>query len=169
LARGGDGRGVGVTPVSGGRAWELRRPGGNITPTFAPPWPNLTAAWVESQGPDLLVRLEGPPIKSWSDHPQAPSDPLLSWVRLRIRSDGTWRIVLRGLHDVALPSGEWVESGDEGTLRTSMGAFFLRGKVPGVRTALTADAWLWTSIGALHVQEPYPQMSFTVRPRGVSD
>ena len=54
--------------VQGGRPTGVR---------FTPTSNELTAITIKQDGPDLLVRLAGPPINTITDHKEAPEDPAL--------------------------------------------------------------------------------------------
>lgn len=104
LTRDDRGRWPGVSVIDGGTTLETDGAGGRA-PLVAVGWPAhpLTDAVIESQGPDLRVRLAGPPLSSLTDDPAAPDDPVLTWVRVRPRGD-RWRVVVRGLAVITLPA-----------------------------------------------------------------
>ena len=165
---GGSERGVGVSPIVDGRTAELRGPDG-VVPLIAPSFTPLSAVFIEVQGPDLLVRLEGPPLSDLTDHPDAPADPALAWVRLRPRGE-TWRIALRGMLTWTLPAeGSGVEErGAHRTITSSWGPWQLRGQPPLWRSARTTRSWTYDTAPSLAVQQPYPQVGLTWTPFPVS-
>ena len=72
----------GVTLVIGGSPLEV-----DGKPLLGLPYPELPIARVEirAEGIDLVVRIAGPPLRQVSKHPEAPDDPVLTWVRIRPR------------------------------------------------------------------------------------
>ncbi|MFK7931082.1 MAG: hypothetical protein AB8H79_23045 [Myxococcota bacterium] len=160
-----DGRQVGVSPIVGGRTLEVRS-GSDVAPAFAWPWPQhpLTAANIEVQGPDLLIRLQGPPLNTLTDHPDAPEDPALSWVRLRPRGE-SWRIALRGVHRMNLPGPVMVEHlGDRRVLHSEVGTFELTTDARAASSASTARMWTLDTRPNLDLARPYPKTGLTWRP-----
>lgn len=168
VARGDAGRTVGVAPIVGGRTAELRQ-GGHVVPLVTPSFASLSAVTIEVQGPDLLVRMEGPPLASLTDHPDAPDDPALAWVRLRPRGE-TWRIALRGMLALTLPADELVvnERVRDRTVRSAWGDFVQRGGAPLSRSVLAGGVWVYDTAPSLTIQQPYPQLGLTWTPAAVS-
>lgn len=171
LAPTAQGRWPGVAPILAGETWELRERD-RIRPIWAVPFADRAPARVSVsvQGPDLLVRFEGPPLTELVAHPNAPSDPVLSWVRLRPRP-GSWRIVLQGLHVWTVPSqGLQVrEAGDRRSMSTAWGEFVIDEPVPvSVSASDRRSAWIDTSPAAASL-DPYPRVGLTWTPTGPPD
>lgn len=165
LAPGPDGRTPGVAPVIDGRTWEIRE-GGRVRPAFAPAHADraVAAAAIQAQGPDLLIRLSGPPLDELIEHPLAPKDPVLSWVRLRPRA-GSWRIVLQGLHTIRLAGPASVEErGRERQVDGPWGSFVLHDTPPVAIGASEPGAWWLDTTPSAHATEPYPRLSLTWTP-----
>lgn len=135
-------------------------------------WPLVTAGYpdhplqrarVYTEGPDLVVQLEGPPLHRVHDHPEAPADPVLSWVRLRPRG-ADWRIVLTGLLTLHLPARSvrmhptapgWLVETD------SWGHFHVEpDERPDHSTAATGW-WRLRTHPALDRLDPYPQRALS--------
>lgn len=157
---------AGVTPIVAGRTLAIEQDGRRI-PMFGVPLPDapLTAATVEVQGPDLLVRLEGPPLDTLTDHPDAPESPVLSWVRLR-RRPGSWRLVLQGLHVWTLPA-EGLSSthlGDHRELHTAFGTFEVTSQAPAWSGGLDRDRWWLDTTPSADRAAPYPRTGMTFTP-----
>ena len=164
---GDDGSGTvpGVTIVHGGRALEAPHDGGRW-PLVAVAYPEreVSAATVEVDGPDLVVRLAGPPLRAVTDHPDAPDDPVLTWVRLRPRGS-SWRVVLDGLGTVTLAGAEGVVPTEEGVaIDTAHGAFSLQSSAGRSASTLFGETWMWSSVPALDAVDPYPRTALTFSP-----
>lgn len=151
-----DGKTLGID--DGARHW----------PTAAVGFPDhpITDARVETDGPDLVVRLEGPALSEVTDHPAAPKDPVLTWVRIRPRPTAGWRVVVDGMATLSLPAGPVQPTSDETiTLRTEhWGQFEL---VPGgraTRSEMNARRWSWSTTPSLERIDPYPRTRLTWHP-----
>lgn len=158
------GRWVGVAPIRDGRTLE-HVVADAIVPVFA--WPlaaPLSSVKVEAQGPDLLVRLEGPPLSAQSLHPDAPDDPVISWVRVRPRGD-TWRIALRGVHRIHLPPlQDSAHHGSDRVLLTAWGSFRIDTDAPAVRGHSGPRGYAWDSTPSIDLAAPYPRTGITWTP-----
>lgn len=100
-------------------------------------------------------------MNSLTDHPDAPDDPVLSWVRLRQRGD-SWRIALRGLHRWNLPGPVRSEQrGDSRTLHTPQGRFEYSSDAPVSHSLATPDGWLRDTRPSLAAAQPYPRTGIT--------
>ena len=168
LAPGDAGRRIGVAPIVSGRTAALRL-GDDMVPMVTPSFAPLTALHLEVQGPDLLVRMEGPPLATLTDHPAAPTDPALAWVRLRPRGE-TWRLALRGQLTVATP-GEGVtvaERASDRIIETAWGPLEMRSTAPAWTGTHTAAAWTYDTGPSLRAHQPYPQVGITWTPTLVS-
>ena len=86
-----------MSPIRAGRTL---RPDGH--PLVAPPW-RPERAEIVSEGLDVVVRLYGPALNEVTSHPEAPDDPVHTWVRVRPRDTG-WRVVVTGLATLSLPA-----------------------------------------------------------------
>jgi hypothetical protein len=161
---------AGVSPIDRGRPWELRADDGRSWPLVAVGHPEapLSSAEIVSQGPDLVVRLAGPALSSLTDNPHAPSDPALTWVRLRQRGHD-WRIVVDGLATLSIPverpnpvrrdDGEIEVAGVTGILRLGNG-------VSRWSSTWEPDSGRWTfsTDPALAAVEPYGRIHVTWTP-----
>jgi hypothetical protein len=145
---------VGVTPIHGGRPYQ--RAG---MPMVSPPVPPLRVA-AEAQGPDLVIRLYGPPLQTLTSHPEAPEDPVITWVRLRPRGE-SWRIVLDGVGSIVLEGGQVTWTGTDWhvarqtPVRTSAKAW---------RSALEDGWWFLDVAPAVQLADPYPRTAWTWTP-----
>ena len=76
-------------------------------PLLSPPFTaaELTKVRIETQGIDLVIRLEGPSIQEWTGLELAPLDPVLSWTRIRVRGT-SWRFIMKGLQRFTLPASD---------------------------------------------------------------
>ncbi len=161
---------AGVSVVDRGKPWLVRDGAGRLWPTVAVGQPEspLSSAEIASQGPDLVVRLAGPPIASISDHPDAPVDPVLTWVRLRHRGDD-WRVVVDGLATVSIPVNTPKPT------RVDDGQTEIQARTGRLRFGTTASRWSsdwdvatgrWTfsTNPALTAVEPYPRTTLTWSP-----
>ncbi|TNE90252.1 MAG: hypothetical protein EP330_08790 [Deltaproteobacteria bacterium] len=145
---------IGVSPIQGGRP--MRAHGALMV---APPLPPARVE-IRSEGPDLLVRLFGPPLNALTDREDAPEDPTLTWVRLRPRGS-SWRIVLDGVGQVAVEgstchwTGRAWKIGEHTELQTAALAW---------RSWIDADAWFLDVTPAVELADPYPRTAWTWTP-----
>ena len=162
LTRTAAGRWPGIAPIVAGRTWEIRE-GDRIRPAFTAPLADRppSRVVVSSQGPDLLIRYEGVPLAGLVDHPDAPTDPVLTWVRLRPRP-GSLRIVLQGLHVVSLPAPVAVdERGDGRTLTTPWGRLEVDDAAPAARSVAGPTSWWLDTTPSADALAPYPRTGLT--------
>ncbi len=156
----------GVAPIAGGATARLVR-GGRRVPLVGLPDPTrgLSAATLEVQGPDLVVRLAGDPLDRYTDHPDAPEDPVLTWVRIRRRADG-FRIVVQGLATLTLPAEGLAvhHHGRHRVLETAWGRVRQDDDPPAVRGRLDGEALVLDTLPSLERTAPYPRMGFTWTP-----
>jgi len=160
------GRRIGVAPIHDGRTLELRD-GDVTTPVFAWPFPDhpLTAASVEVEGPDLVVRLQGPPLQDVTDHPDAPADPVLCWVRIRPRGS-TWRFALRGVHRITVPALDSIEyRGVERVWEDDWGWFAVQTDAPAITGHQDGTRLVWDTSPSIDLAQPYPKTGITWTPR----
>jgi len=165
LAPSADGRLPGVSPILGGRTWEYRE-ADRVRPAFAPPHADrpVAAAAIQAQGPDLLIRLSGPPLTALVDHPLAPEDPVLTWIRLRPRP-GSWRIALQGLHVVTLAGPVTLrETGRQRMAISPWGVFTLHDSPPASQGGSSPTVWWLDTTPSAHATQPYPRISLTWTP-----
>lgn len=165
LAETEEGHRVGVAPIVDGRTLAVDD-ATHSAPAFGWPLPEhpLTAVTIEVQGPDLLVRMEGPPIARVTDHPDAPQDPVISWVRLRPRGD-TWRIALRGVHRVSLPPGTAsVNHASRRTLDTTWGQLEIVTDAPAIGGHVGTFGTVWDTRPSIDLAQPYPRTGITLTP-----
>lgn len=161
------GRIPGVSPIHAGQTSEVADRG-ERWPLVAVGYPELALERVEIvvQGVDLVVRCYGPPLAEVSNRPDAPPDPVITWVRLRPRPED-WRIVFDGLGTVSLAAGDlrvspgtpegWQVDGDGGGTRLTSDA-------RRWRTARTASRWTFSTIPALGAVQPYSRTAMTWTP-----
>jgi hypothetical protein len=156
---------VGVSLILHGRPWPAE-PGAGAPPLVAVGWePRPTRRLsVSTEGPDLLVRAEGPPLRAWSEDATAPDDPGITWVRLRPRGED-WRVVVDGVATIALPPGRaalapgagWTLEGDWGAARFDTDAV-------GLRSLAGPARYLLDLRPSLAARKPYPRTALTLRP-----
>lgn len=142
---------VGITPIQGGRPYRAQ---GNpmVEPPLAP-----VRAEVVAQGPDLVVRLYGPPLSAITTRPDAPSDAVHTWVRLRPRGE-SWRIVLDGLGRVHLTGTSVRWDGEDWWLDD---ATPVRTTAANWRSGLVRKDWTLDLTPAVHLADPYPRTAWT--------
>jgi hypothetical protein len=140
-----------VTLIKGGRPTGVR---------FTPPTNDLTAITIKTEGPDLLVRLSGQPLNTLTDHPEAPHDPTLTWLRVRPRSSG-WRIILDGLGTLHLPEGP-VTPLSEGFRLSADGNHYDITIDAKAHTSWVEDGWHLSTTPAVHQADAYPRLSLSV-------
>jgi hypothetical protein len=165
LAADATGRVPGVSPIDRGKTLEVAADG-HRWPLVAIGYPEarLQTVAVEVDGPDLVVRFAGPPLDAVTTHPQAPKDPVLTWVRLRPRGE-TWRIAVTGLATLAIAAngatagdlGDAVIAGDWGTFRLSTDA-------PRFGSRFADGGLFFDTRPALEREQPYPKTSLTWTP-----
>lgn len=152
---------AGVTPLLGDHA--LRTPGG--LPLLRVPWPELglSKAEITSEGPDLVVRLYGPPLHTVSPHPSAPPTPVHTWIRVRPRGE-TWRFGVRGLVVVHV-SGQDITAGVASrgleVRSDEWGGFTWQTDAPHTSSAMGPTWWTLSLVPALYALKPYPELGIT--------
>ena len=132
-------------------------------PTFESPIPitEVTALRIESQGIDLVVRVEGGSIRDWTDTPSAPDDPVLTWFRVRIRNDAI-RVITQGLVRFTLPAST------EGphpkpTVNESVsfthgyGFWTFKTNAMGLEGQKTRTQWWVDTSPSIDAKQPYPK------------
>ena len=137
--------------VQGGRPTGVR---------FTPTSNELTAITIKQDGPDLLVRLAGPPINTITDHKEAPEDPALTWLRIRPRSTG-WRVILDGLGTLHLPEGP-VSPRSEGFRLSANGTHYDITTDAKANQSWVEDGWHFSTTPAVHQADAYPRLSLSV-------
>ena len=168
----GDERVPGVSPVSRGRTYYVTQDGLRW-PMVASAFPEraLSRCSVRGRGPDLVVQLDVPPLRALTAHPLAPTNPVITWVRLRPRGDD-WRIVIDGLATITLPGGVTVrpsEGADQYVVSSdAWGSATVAVGARAWRTEARPNRW-WLGTGpALDLQDPYPRTTLTWTPAAVS-
>lgn len=129
-----------------------------IAPTFSAD--ALSKVEIETQGIDLVIRLEGPPLHEWTGQPSAPNDPVISWTRVRVRGK-SWRFILRGLQRWNLPASPEgphpKPSENEGFSFThGFGSWSYRTNAKALSGQKTRDHWYIDTSGSVWVKDPYP-------------
>ncbi len=160
------GRAPGVSPVH--RGVTLHSEDGQTTwPLIAFAHPAHAPRRVEIvvQGPDLVVRAEGPPLSDVTSHPDAPDDPVLTWVRMRRRPED-WRIALTGLGTVSFPAAGLRVARDDADFVVTSSAGALRGgtDAPAVDSHADDARWSLDTTPSLEALAPYPLTAFTWTP-----
>lgn len=155
-----DGRIPGVSPIHGGRTLETQA-GGEVWPLVAVAYPDvaLSSVDVEVQGIDLVARFQGQPLSTVSDHPDAPQDPVLTWVRIR-RRPADWRVVLDGLGTVSVPEAPVALAEADGW---RIGDLTVTTTAPRYDSG-TGRRWWLSVVPSLEAIEPYPRTSLTLTP-----
>lgn len=146
---------VGVSPIHGGRPIQMGH-----APMVMPPGPPRRIE-VLSQGPDLVVRMSGEPLSEFSRHPEAPDDPVLTWVRLRPRGS-SWRIILDGMGRVSIPgaqSSSW--TGEAWQVGPSV---LLQSNAQQTSSAIGPDGWSFDTSPSAELADPYPRTAWTFTP-----
>ena len=132
-------------------------------PTFESPIPftDLSKLRIESQGIDLVVRIEGAPIRDWTDTPSAPNDPVLTWFRVRVRKKAI-RVIAQGLVRFTLPaSKEGPHPKPSGNERVSFshgyGFWTLKTDAIGLEGQKTRTQWWIDTTPSIFAKQPYPK------------
>lgn len=166
FAPGDRGRTRGVSPIAGGRTLEVAD-GDALTPLIAFPYPDraLTSVAITNDGPDLLVRVAGPPIKDLTALPDAPRDPVLTWVRLRPRGS-SWRIAIDGITTLSLPGATEGHAAADGAvdLACPYGTVAFTSNAKASRSSDDGALWTWTDEAAIEAHDPYPHTAMTLTP-----
>lgn len=156
---------AGVSPIADGTTRSIQRNTNDI-PMFS--WPAsadpVRDVRVIAQGPDLLVQFAGAPLNEMSTHPQAPGDPVLSWVRLRPRDD-SWRMILTGVHRWSLPETAHAHRGDGREVLSAWGSFTYSTEADRVQCSKSGDIWVWDTLSSVHTVRPYPKTGITWVPK----
>ena len=150
----------GVTPIAGGRSPE-RILGSALLELPYPP-EQVQSLSVEEQGIDLVIRIAGPPLNTMTTDPAAPSDPVLTWIRVRDRGD-TWRFAVEGIALWHLPSPIAVQHADRAGVIVSTegwGSWLLTTNAAASRSS-SADVWTFDPRPSIDAREPYPITSAT--------
>lgn len=117
------------------------------------------------EGHDLLVRFSGVPLSTLlPDDPNAPDDPVLTWLRLRPRN-GSWRLVSDGLVTVQLRASS-VAPGPDGSVQIDGpdGRWVLNSDAPATTSRFTGGRWVFDTAPSLYAQQPYPRTGITFTP-----
>ena len=114
------------------------------------------------EGHDLLVRFSGAPLSTLL--PDAPDDPVLTWLRLRPRN-GSWRLVSDGLVTVQLRASS-VAPGPDGSVQIDGpdGRWVLSSDAPATTSRFTGGRWVFDTAPSLYEQQPYPRTGVTFTP-----
>ena len=162
-----EGHVAGVSPVQDGRTLSVRD-GAVAWPLVAMAFPErIVRAEIEVQGIDLVVRAYGPPIRDVTLRPDAPDDPVITWVRLRPRLVD-WRIVVDGLGTVSLPAPSRPVEASEGgwtwTIDGALGPVALDTNAPAWTSAVSPVRWSFDTTPSLEAIQPYPRTGLTWTP-----
>ncbi len=164
LARDERGRLPGVTPIAKGDALDVQD-GSDRWPLIAVAFPDrpLTSVDITTEGADLLVHIAGPALTSVVDDPQAPDDPVLTWVRLRPRGD-SWRVVVDGIATVSLPGGARGSASSTGTIGLVAGgrAIDFHTGAPSYASSDDRVRWQFADQASLAAKAPYPRTTLTL-------
>jgi hypothetical protein len=118
---------------------------------------------ISTEAHDAVVQFAGPPLADVTAHPDAPTDPVLTWVRVRPRN-GSLRVVLDGLGTVAFPASAVVAdefalavTGPEGTATLETNAALHQAR-------LDERGFRFDTIASAEAADPYPRTGLTFRP-----
>jgi hypothetical protein len=156
-----DGRIPGVSPVWRGRTLRTGE-GDSSWPMVAPAWPDLplTRVVIETRGPDLVVRMFGPPLTDVTTHPDAPEDPVHTWVRVRPRTKD-WRLVVTGMATITVPAHRVALAANGTVADGEWGALAWHTDAPATWSSWL-DGVLTVGTGpSVHLAQPYPRTSAT--------
>jgi hypothetical protein len=123
---------------------------------------------IRSEGHDLLVRFASQSLQTVSTDPLAPSDPALTWLRLRPRN-GSWRMVMDGLGTLNLPADSVRPSSAGNSLSGPSGTLDVQTNAPAFDTYWADGVWQLTTVPSLKTRTPYPRTAFTWAPDGATD
>lgn len=124
---------------------------------ISPPDSHLSRLAIKSDGPDLIVRFYGPPIAEITDHPEAPVDPVLTWLRLRHRPNG-WRVILDGLFDLNLPANSSVKPTSGGVeLRAPFGTIDYSTEAAATSSSHDSSSLRFSTTPAVDEADAYPR------------
>ena len=119
---------------------------------------------VETQGIDLIIRFDGPPIRDWLNDDTAPVDPVLSWSRIRFRGQGV-RFVFIGLFQWTLPAsdeGPRPVPEKNGGVQFSHGFGTWRFETTASTISGNTDHAIWTMDTAPTLQQKQPYSESTI-------
>ena len=105
--------------------------------------------------------MAGAPLSEFSNHPEAPDDPVLTWLRLRPRG-ASWRIVLDGVGRISIPGVQetsWTGTGWQVGTST-----VLQSNARQTSSALGDDGWFLDTRPAADLADPYPRTAWTFSP-----
>lgn len=166
FAPGARGRERGVSPIAGGKTLEVAD-GAALVPMIGFPYPDrgLTSVAITSDGPDLLIRVAGPPLADVTAAADAPTDPVLTWIRLRPRGP-SWRIAIDGIATLSLPGTTEGHAAADGTITLygPFGTAAFASNAKATRSATGGARWTWTDEPAIEVHDPYPHTALTLTP-----
>lgn len=161
---------LGLTLVHQNRAFHTTLSGKTI-PLLAPPFKEaeMTLFHVESQGIDLVIRLEGPSLQEWTGVKTAPTDPLLSWTRVRVRQD-RWRFMMNGVQRLTLPAnheGPHPIPDPQGGISFDhgFGHWTYKTEAVAIRGQKTSSVWYMDTSPSVHWFKPYPKTILEWTPR----
>ena len=116
---------------------------------------------IENQGIDLVIRIEGPSLREWTQNDTAPEDQsVLSWIRVRIRGERI-RFVMTGAHRWTLPAssdGPHPKPAPSGGLSFNhgFGHWHYTSTAKGLIGAKQRDLWVMDWAPSIHLKDPYP-------------
>lgn len=166
LRRTADGGMPGVAPIHGGRTY-IVADGVDRWPMIAVGHPDvpLSAARIEVDGLDLVVRLDGPPLRALTGDPQAPDEPAHTIVRLRPRARD-WRIVIDGLTTVSAAGAARARPADDGAVSVehAWGRYELTTTAVKLGSAMGPARWWASTVPSLRLYAPMRRVAFTWAP-----
>jgi len=151
----------GVTLSYKNRIMHTTLPNDSI-PLLSPPFQSedISKTSVESQGIDLVIRLEGPSLREWTEDESAPEDAVLSWIRVRVRGRSI-RFAMKGVQQWTLPvsqEGPFPISDPQGGISFDHGFGHWRYQTEalGIRGQKSREVWFIDTSPSIELMGPYP-------------
>ena len=139
-------------------------------PTFLSPLPTskIETLRFESQGIDLLIRIEGSTIREWTGSPSAPDDPVITWFRVRVRNDAI-RVITQGLVALTLPAsteGPYPSPTADGGISFThgFGRWSIHTDAKGLQGQKTQQLWWLDTTPSIDLKQPYPKTTIEWSP-----